>query len=101
MFTRNIVYGDTGGEMLGGNWIELNATFDHNLYFSRKPVKFGGKTFRQWRHAGADQHSFIADPRFVAPERGDFRLKPGSPAGKIGFLTIDLSQVGPRCRSNI
>jgi hypothetical protein len=33
---------------------------------------------------------------FVAPEQGDFRLRPGSPATEVGFEPWDLSTVGPR-----
>jgi hypothetical protein len=36
----------------------------------------------------------IADPLFVAPDKGDFRLKPGSPASQIGFQPIDISGAG-------
>jgi hypothetical protein len=33
---------------------------------------------------------------FVDAEQRDFRLQPGSPASKIGFQPINLSDVGPR-----
>jgi hypothetical protein len=39
-------------------------------------------------------HSIVADPLFVDPEHGNFTLKPGSPAAKIGFHPIDASQIG-------
>lgn len=45
---------------------------------------------------GQDVHSLEADPLFVNPHKGDFRLKPGSPALKTGFVPFDLSGVGPR-----
>ena len=61
-----------------------------------QPVLFGDKTFAQWQAAGHDKDSLIADPLFVDPEQGDFRLRPGSPAAKIGFEPWDLSDVGPR-----
>jgi hypothetical protein len=38
----------------------------------------------------------MADPLFVAPEKDDFRLKPNSPALKLGFQPIDVRNVGPR-----
>ncbi len=52
--------------------------------------------FAQWQKAGFDRHSLIADPQFVAPEKGDFRLKPTSPAFKLGFKPIPVEKVGPR-----
>jgi len=33
---------------------------------------------------------------FVDPENGDFRLKPDSPALKLGIVPIDLSKIGLR-----
>jgi len=44
---------------------------------------------------GQDKDSLIADPLFVDPEHGDFRLRHGSPAAKIGFESWDMSAVGP------
>jgi hypothetical protein len=32
---------------------------------------------------------------FVDPDANDFRLNPGSPAEKIGFVPFDYSQAGP------
>jgi hypothetical protein len=39
-------------------------------------------------------HSLVADPFFADPDHFDFTLKPDSPAAKIGFQPIDMSQVG-------
>jgi len=36
----------------------------------------------------------IADPLFVDPQHGDFTLKPGSPADKIGFKPFPLTGWG-------
>jgi hypothetical protein len=36
----------------------------------------------------------VADPLFVDPARGDFHLKPGSPALKLGIRSIDTSRNG-------
>ncbi len=48
-----------------------------------------------WQMAGADTHSVVADPLFVAPEHGDFTLKPESPALKLGFEPIPFDKIGP------
>ena len=45
---------------------------------------------------GVDTHSLTVDPLFVDPENGDFRLKPNSPALKLGFVPFDMSKVGLR-----
>ena len=43
-----------------------------------------------------EQHSTSADPRFVSIENKDFRLKPDSPAYRLGFKPIDTSMIGLR-----
>ena len=44
---------------------------------------------------GFDTHSVIADPLFVNFKNGDYRLKPESPALKLGFKQIDIDKIGP------
>ena len=70
--------------------------FKDNLYWrvDGKSFDFDGKSWDEWRAQGRDAGSLIADPLFVDAERRDFRLKPGSPAEKIGFKSIDFSQCG-------
>jgi hypothetical protein len=53
-------------------------------------------TFDQWKAKGLDQHSLVADPRFVDPANRNFSLRPDSPALRLGFKPIDISGVGPR-----
>ena len=98
---RNLIYynegkavGDYGSEHCGRDV----CAFDHNLYWnaSGKPVLFGTKSLAEWQAAGQDRNSLIADPLFVDPEKGDFRLRPSSPAARIGFEPWDLSTIGPR-----
>jgi hypothetical protein len=45
--------------------------------------------------AGFHSGSKIADPMFVDPAAGDWRLKPGSPAYALGFTDLPLDQMGP------
>ena len=96
-FERNIVYYDTG-ILLGANWGDDHFKMDHNLYFdtSSRPISFAGASLDEWRKRGHDEHGIIADPLFVDPKKYDFRLKPDSPAFKLGFKQPDVSNVGPR-----
>jgi len=97
---RNLIYyregqaiGAYGGKRSGTNV----CLFDRNLYWnaSGAPVLFGGRSLAEWRALGQDRNSLIADPLFVDATQGDFRLRAGSPAGKVGFEPWDLSKVGP------
>jgi parallel beta-helix repeat protein len=96
-FEHNIVFWKEG-PLLGSNWSDEQYRLDYNLYFeaSGAPVKFQESSFAEWQAKGQDKHSLIADPLFIAPDKNDFRLKPGSPALKLGFKPIDMSKVGPR-----
>jgi len=63
------------------------ATWKGNLFFS----KVG-------QYQGVPDGESRADPLFADPGKGDFGLKPDSPALKMGFKAMDLSTVGPRRR---
>ena len=96
-FEGNMVYW-TKGPLLQGQWKDDKFTLDRNLYWRTDggDIRFGELTLEQWRAKGQDKNSLIADPLFENPGKGDFRLKKGSPAAKIGFTMPDLSTVGPR-----
>ncbi len=47
-----------------------------------------------WQRRGLDTHSLAADPLFVDPDRGDWRLKPGSPAEKLGIKPLAVERIG-------
>jgi parallel beta-helix repeat protein len=95
-FTHNVVYWTNGTPMtLTG---PTNVKFDHNIYgpLSAEQFRAGGMTWEQWRAAGQDVNSRIADPMFVDAEKGDFRFKEGSPVPAIGVEPLDPATVGPR-----
>ncbi|HZO90702.1 MAG TPA: right-handed parallel beta-helix repeat-containing protein [Chthonomonadaceae bacterium] len=94
-FERNIVYWK-GGRLFTGSWKDANVVLDHNLYWdaSGAPISFEGLSFEQWQRLGKDAGSLVADPKFVAPDRYDFRLRPDSPAFSIGFQPFDYRQAG-------
>ncbi len=50
--------------------------------------------WQAWQALG-DQHSIIADPKFLAPEKDDYRLAPDSPAWALGFQRIPVEEMGP------
>ncbi len=98
-FERNIVYTNLSRVFDGEwRWDKGNFRMDHNLYWRAggQPFDFpGDRNLEQWRQRqGQDQNSLVADPLFVDPQDGDFTLKPGSPAEKIGFVPIDTSRIG-------
>ncbi len=92
IFRRNIMAGDAyqpavmppppwGGEM------------DYNLVHTPglNEPKPAGKLAEQ---SGRDEHSIMADALFVDPAKGDFRVKNGSPALKLGFVNFPMDQFG-------
>jgi hypothetical protein len=106
-FAHNIVYWDgntppagPGDEALHGRFSDSNFRMDQNLYWdtSGRTVTFNSATFAEWQASGKDTGSIVADPLFVDPARGDFRLKDGSPASRIGFRAFDFGAAGLELR---
>lgn len=90
----NIVYADIP-QMLGGRWQNGDWRLARNVYWSTAGAPdFAGMDFAAWQAKGNDAGSIVADPLLTAPEAGDFRLRPGSPALALGFRPIDVSQSG-------
>ncbi|MGA3325400.1 MAG: right-handed parallel beta-helix repeat-containing protein [Terriglobia bacterium] len=89
-FEHNIVYWKEG-KLLQGTWKDDQFHLDYNLYWqaSGQPIQFVKESLEEWQKRGLDTHSLVADPLFADPEHGDFTLKPGSPAAKIGFQPIE------------
>lgn len=46
------------------------------------------------QQSGRDTNSLMADAQFVDPARGDFRVRDGSPALKLGFTNFPMDQFG-------
>jgi len=97
-FETNIVYFDVGA-LLAGDWSGTNFLMNWNVYFDARPdakmVTFENNSLDKWRERNNDKNSVVADPLFVAPKENDFRLRPDSPALKLGFQAVDLTRVGP------
>jgi hypothetical protein len=48
----------------------------------------------EWQALGYDLHSLFADPLFIDPDKGDYRVRPESPALKLGFVNFDMDTFG-------
>ena len=99
-FEQNIIYW-SGEGLLEGRWQDFNFVFDNNLYWraDEGEIEFAIQSWddkenklswQEWQEKGMDRTGAIADPLFVDPERGDFRLQPNSPAFQLGFQPISL-----------
>lgn len=51
-------------------------------------------SLEEWRQLGYDRHSVFADPMFVDPENNNYRVRPESPALKLGFKNFPMDQFG-------
>jgi hypothetical protein len=103
ILTNNIIYFDSG-RVFVGNWSGDGFQIDHNIYFnagkgSSYPMLDDSFDFNEWQMQGHDVHSAVVDPRFVAPEKGDFRFRWRSPAPRFGFHPFDLRKAGVRKKS--
>ncbi len=71
---------------------------DNNVYWCAAGAvtntAFKGESWEKWRELGHDAKGVIADPLFVDPAKGDWRLKPESPALKAGFRPFDWQDTG-------
>ena len=51
--------------------------------------------WEEWKRLGFEQHSLVADPGFVNAKKDDYRLRPDSPALRLGFQPIPVEKIGP------
>jgi len=84
-----------------GPWLE---EIDYNCFYSdvgefiaRVSMREGERwkySLEEWRALGFDLHSVFADPMFVDPENKDYRVRPGSPALRLGFQNFEMGGWG-------
>ncbi len=98
-FLNNIVLWDHGN-LLAGDWKKVSVEFDGNTYWHvpAGEIRFADKTWDQWRKAGMDGHSKIADPHFTNAAAGDFRFTNESAAALAGFIPFELPEPSDRAQ---
>ena len=98
---RNSAYVFRGSEI-------TDVVSDYNLFYSPHEhhrvgqlweasdvVKLVGANLKEWQQkTGHDQHSVQADPLFVDIDKGDFRLRLGSPAIRAGMGSRHIGALG-------
>jgi len=67
---------------------------NHNLYWCPTDPNWGQRYLDAQQALGTENQSLCANPNFVNLEKGDLRLRPDSPAWKLGFKLIDISSIG-------
>ncbi|MCC7490800.1 MAG: right-handed parallel beta-helix repeat-containing protein [Fimbriimonadaceae bacterium] len=95
VYERNLHYASSPN-LADGVWpLDLLAS-RRNLYWNTagQPLRFAGKSWDEWLALGQEVGSVHADPRFVDPAHGDFRLRPDSPALALGFVPFDPGEAG-------
>ncbi|NOZ21359.1 MAG: hypothetical protein GXP25_09755 [Planctomycetes bacterium] len=96
---RNIIYSDLDppAPVRTSRWKpDLDFLIDFNLYWIKtgKPPEITAAPWEKWREWGFDKDSIVADPMFEDVSKEDFRLKPDSPALKLGFKQIPVEKIG-------
>lgn len=77
----------------------VDGVWAHNLWWKEGGCAaddFDLVSAEEYLASGRGVGDVVADPLFVDPENGDFRLRKDSPALKLGFKQWDYSLVGPR-----
>jgi len=97
----HVWYNDSGDEVYGNIFMAApkgarmpsdtakGKRVDENLYFSANAAMKN-----QFVQFGWDVNSIVADPLFVNPTGGDYRVAEKSPASKIGFENFPMDQFG-------
>ena len=96
---RNIFVSDAPFQFINADPATA-AEIDFNLFHNPDGVVRmcfegqGDADFSTWRARGFGQNSMQADPLFIDPEHGDYRVRPNSSALALGFNNFPMNQFG-------
>jgi len=85
VFRRNIVFRNYA--QIGMPRTKWGKEVDYNIFMDEASLS-------RAKTGDRDMHSVYAPPMFIAPEKGDYRLKEGSPAFTVGFKNFPMDQFG-------
>ena len=71
-----------------------NTEIDGNVYFSQGVSEESAEVLEKLRALGHAENSIYSDPLLEDRENEDFRLKPDSPALKMGIKSLDVREMG-------
>jgi len=87
IFRGNIVMAAYRPARMGAGKVNWGDSIDNNFFTSE-----ADKT--RFLTNGCDAHSLSGDPMFKDPTSGDYRVKEGSPALKVGFKNFPMDRFG-------
>jgi len=92
---RNIIYntGPSASFYTEEQAVLKLANPDYNLFYC-SDAKQGRAFLDKIKKMGFEKHGLFADPKFVDLENFDVRLRPDSPALKLGIKSIDIDKIG-------
>ena len=90
VFCRNLVFTPYRPIRVDRPW---GKTVDHNLLHRPDVDQVQAAKILQ-QQSGRDEHSLIADARFVDPASGDYRVREDSPALTLGFQNFPMDRFG-------
>ncbi len=85
------------GPLLSRPAMKVKGAYAGNLWFVPDETRFMMGSCRSWAEWTASRREIgglFADPQFMDVSKRDFRLKPTSPAFRLGFKPFDFSQAG-------
>jgi hypothetical protein len=91
IFRRNIVWTEYQPALMHrppwGREMNFNLVHDINAATNAPAI-------RLQQQSGRDEQSIVVDAQFVDSARGDYRVKDGSPALKLGFVNFAMDRFG-------
>jgi hypothetical protein len=100
-FHPHVWYEESGDRVNGNIWMgayrpaamseslaKWGLDVDRNLFTTSDADR------TRFANKGCDPHSLVGDPLFLDPARGDYRVRDGSPALRLGFENFPMERFG-------